>query len=668
MTGAETYAELKKVLRELEARGEVYRQRKGRYALPGQLNLATGRLQVTRAGDGFVVTAGEDTQDVFVRGDNLGSAVDGDSVVARIERRPTGRNPVGRVIRITERAHDRVVGTYHSRRGYGFVTPRRPRLRVDFFVPADFAGLAADGDTVVLEPVDWGETEPNPVGRILEVLGRADEPGVDVLAILVGYQLPVEFPAEVERDANRLAKRGIRPDDFAGRDDLRDAFVVTIDPPEARDHDDALSVRRLDGDVLEVGVHIADVSHYVAPDSYVDVEAAARGTSVYLVDRVVPMLPETLSGDLCSLVPGEDRLAFTALLTIGKNGDLDDVRFARSVITSRHKLDYVSAQSILDGTAPAEAELKGTLEALDEAAHRLRERRLARGSIDFDLPESRVVLNAAGEPTEVQRVMRLGTHRLVEDLMIRTNEAVAELASRQNLPILYRVHEAPDAEKLERLRELAAAFDHKLPPGRLPPQRIAELLRAVVDTPQEALLTTTALRSMKQARYAVDNLGHYGLASKAYLHFTSPIRRYPDLVVHRQLGRWLAGEQPPAEERAALQPVAIESSARERRAERAERDSVELKKIEYMERHLGDEFAGTISGVASYGVFVLLDDFVIDGLVHAGSLTDDYYELDEDRHALVGRRKRRVLSLGDPVRVQVIRVDRESRRIDLELV
>ncbi|HKK08332.1 MAG TPA: ribonuclease R, partial [Gemmatimonadota bacterium] len=666
----EAYREFRETLRGLEESGLVYRQRKGRYAVPEKINLAIGRLQITRGGDGFVLVEREGAEDVFIPERHLGSAVESDIVVARIESRPAHRNPQGRILRVHERAWKQIVGSYRAKKNYGFVTTQEPDLRKDVFIPPDRDGGAKSGEMVLVEIEDWGDEEPNPVGSVVRVLGAPDEPGVDILAIIHGHQLPLDFPDGVTREAVEIGDRGLTEEDLAGREDLRDLLVFTIDPPDARDHDDALSVAVLEDGMMEVGVHIADVSHYVRPGTRLDEEALERGTSVYLVDRVVPMLPHDLSSDLCSLVPDEDRLAMSLLFRLRPPAEVRSARLVRSVIRSDHRLAYQDAQDILDGsTRGVPGGLVDAVEKLRDVSHHLRQDRTARGSIDFDLPESRVVLNAAGEPTDIERVLRLDAHRLIEDFMILANETVAELALGEKLPILFRVHESPDEEKVNRLRELASTFGFRLPARSVEPRDLARLVDAMDGTPQEQLISTATLRSMKQARYAADNAGHFGLASKAYAHFTSPIRRYPDLLVHRQLGRWLDDPRRARDvDGDRLAEVARHCSERERRAVDAERDSVDLKKIEFMERHLGGEFEGTISGVTAFGFFVLLDEFHVEGLVHVSTLEDDYYVFVEEQHALLGQRKRRRFQLGDRVRVQVARVDREARQIDFELL
>jgi ribonuclease R len=662
------YPDFRSLLQRLVADGKLYRQRHGRLGAPQDLNLAIGRLEVTRAGHGFVVPD-DGPPDIFVRARDLGGAVEGDRVVARVEQRPEDRNPRGRVIQILERAHSEVVGIFHARPGYAWVEAHEPKLGVDFFVPPTETSDADEGDLVLLEVMDWGDGDPRPVGRISRVLGAPGDPGVEVLAIQLGYELPESFSPQVEEAAALVAQRGLRPEDIEGREDFRQELVYTIDPADARDHDDAVSIQPLKDGTTWVGIHIADVSHYVQEGGPIDLEAWERATSVYLVDRVIPMLPHALSSDLCSLVPDENRLTLSVLLRVDPEGQIVESRFARSVIRSRHRLSYDDAQAILDGEREAPPELTHSLRELLRVSRAFRRQRLERGSLDFDLPEARVILDAAGEPQDVQRVLRLPAHQLIEDLMIAANEAIPQWAIREGIPLLYRIHEDPDPERIESLQTLAAEFGLSVPRSGVRPIDLQRLLNAVQGETHESLISMATLRSLARARYSPGNEGHFGLASSAYAHFTSPIRRYPDLVVHRQLSRWI---EAPASARSMslewLDATARQASARERSAAEAERDSIELKKIQFMERHLGDHFEATISGVASFGFFVLLDRYQVDGLVHVSSLGDDYYRFDEAQHALVGRRRKQKFRLGDAVEVQVVRVNREERKIDFQLV
>ena len=661
---SEDYKDFRKLLSDLEARGRIYRVKGGRYAVPEKINLFVGRLSTIRSGDGFVV-AEDGTRDVFVPGSDLSSAMDGDRVVARIESRPRGRNPVGRIIKVLERAHQSVVGTYRASARFGYVVPKDQRMR-DILVPQGEEGEARNQDVVVVEITSYGDGKLNPVGRIQRTLGAVSDPGVDVLSILYGYGLSLDFPPEVEAEAERSAGRRVAPDESC--QDRRNLHVFTIDPSDAKDHDDALSITPAGKGLWEVGMHIADVSRYVESGGAVDLEAVARGTSVYLVDRVVPMLPHVLSSHVCSLLPDEDRFAVSVFAILDGEGRVRDFRFERTVVRSRHRLSYEVVQEVLDGERSIDDPTDEAIRRLDALARVLRRTRSGRGSIDFDLPEARVVLGTEGDPVDIQRVLRLESHRLIEDFMLLANEIVATEGARRSLPVLYRVHEPPSSQKVESLREFVATLGYTLPGRELLARDFQKLLARVEGRPEQGLVSTVVLRSMQRARYSSHNLGHFGLAADNYCHFTSPIRRYPDLVTHRVVVRAFVEGRAVPSDADELDSVADHASEREQVAASAERDSVELKKIQFMERHLGDEFDGTVSGVTSFGFFVLLDDFFVEGLVHVNALRDDYYEFREGEYALVGSRRGCRFRLGDRVRVQVARLDREERHIDFTLV
>lgn len=669
---SDEYTQFKDLLEQLEADGVLYRVKGRRYAVPEKLNLVVGRLQTIRSGAGFVVPD-DDTEDLFIPASSLGSALDGDRVVARLESgsgRRRGQRPEGRVIKVLDRARSTIVGAYHPARNFGFVVPEERSLTRDVFVPPGQEAGADAGDMVVVRISTWGDEKLNPAGEVEQVLGPMDEPGVDVLTVIHGHELPVEFPSEVEAEAQEIHDRGITDADLKGRRDLRELLLFTIDPADAKDHDDALSVRRTDDGFWEVGVHIADVSHYVREGSTIDEEAFSRGTSVYLVDRVIPMLPETLSSDLCSLRPNEDRLAVSLLMVLDEDANVRRHELVRSIIRSDHRLSYERAQTVLDDEASIDGETDDALRRLRQLSHRTRTRRQKRGSIDFDLPEARVILNTRGEPTDIERVLRLESHQLIEDFMLLANQTLARRAGKAELPFLYRIHERPDLDRIEQLREFVATFGVRLSRRDEPePKDLQRVLEHFEDRPESGLISTVVLRSMKQARYSHENRGHFGLAMEFYAHFTSPIRRYPDLVVHRLLTRAFVDEEPLPEklETDVLPDVARHTSTRERIAVEAERDSVDLKKVQFMERHINDVFTGTISGVTSFGLFILLDDFFVEGLVHISSLEDDYYVYLEDQYALVGEHKRRRFQLGDAVRIRVVGVDREERNIDFQL-
>ncbi len=666
--GEVDYADFREQLHALETEGLLYRVQRQRYAAPEKINLVRGRLQTIRSGAGFVVPEAGD-EDLFVPAEGLASAIDGDRVIARVERRRRGERPQGRVIRVIERGRETLVGVFHPARNFGFVTPEDRKVPRDVFVPPGHESSAVEGDVVVVHVTDWGDGHKGPVGEVTRVLGPLDAPGVDVLAVAYGHELPLQFPPEVEEEAARVRERGIAPAEAERRVDLRADLVMTIDPADAKDHDDALSIRARDDGRFDVAIHIADVAHYVEPGGAIDLEALRRGTSVYLVDRTIPMLPEALSTDLCSLRPDVDRLALSLRLVMDRDGKVHEERLVRSLIRCGHRLSYDAAQAILDGAADAPAALRDALRDLAALSTALRARRAARGSIDFDLPEARVVLDEEGVPVDIQRVERLQSHRIVEDFMLLANETIARRAVRADIPFLYRVHDHPAPDRVEQLRDFLARFGIRLASGAEPgPREFQRAISQAEGRPEETLVTTVMLRSMKQARYSAERIGHFGLAAGHYTHFTSPIRRYPDLVVHRLASAAFVDAAPAATDDEALEAIARTSSQRERVAVDAERDSVDLKKVEFMERHVGDEFEGTVSGVTSFGLFVLLDRYHVEGLVHVSSLEDDYYIFLEEQFALLGENTRNRFQIGGRVHVRVVRVDREQRKIDFELL
>jgi ribonuclease R len=660
------YREFKDLLRSHEEAGRLYRVRGHRYAIPEKINLTIGKLQVIRSGDGFVKPE-DGGEDVYVPASLLDSAMDGDRVAARIEGRTRGKGPHGRVLKILDRARPTIVGTYRSNKSFGFVVPLDRRLGRDVLVPQGEHSGARSGDVVVVRITQFGSPRVNAVGTVEKVLGPMSAPGVDVLSILHGHGLHAEFPREVEAAAASSSDRMREP---GPRTDRRELHTFTIDPADARDHDDALSVTTVGEKEWEVGIHIADVSHFVEEGTELDLEAMHRGTSVYLVDQVIPMLPHTLSSDLCSLREGEDRLAFSLFVLLDDQGRVRDHRFEKSWIRIRKGLNYEQVQEVLDGSSSIEPVTDEALRTLDQIATVLRSRRRSRGSLDFDLPEARVVLDESGAPMDIRKVSQLASHRLVEDFMLLANEVVAGRAVERRLPVPFRIHEPPATGQLEELKSFLASVGHTLPRGDIGARALQQVLDRVQGRAEENLVSTVILRSMQRARYDPVNVGHFGLASRAYAHFTSPIRRYPDLVVHRVLSATLA-DNPELPERWGgehLEEVCELSSEQERKAQRAERDSVDLKKIEFMERHLGDDFAGTIAGVTSFGFFVLLDDFFVEGLVHVSSLGDDYYRFISEAYTLAGERNGRRFTIGDRVRVQVVRTDREERKIDFLLL
>ncbi|HWP35216.1 MAG TPA: ribonuclease R, partial [Thermodesulfobacteriota bacterium] len=676
----------RRLVRALVAEGAIVRTRAKRYGLPERMNLVVGRVVVRPDGRGFVVPDGapadEDARPDFVLTPrDLRQVMHGDRVVARVERALGGREREVRVIRVLERGVRRVVGRFEASRAVGHVVPQEKRIVQDIVIPLAEAGGAKPGDLVVAELTAYPSERGGPEGRVVEVLGRPEDPSAFAELIIRKHELPHRFSEAALREAEEVASRlAPREADIraSGRVDLRRQTLVTIDGETARDFDDAVGIEALPGGRLKLYVSIADVSHYVREGGALDREAYERGTSVYFPDRAIPMLPEVLSNDVCSLNPEVDRYTLTAELTFNAAGELLGARFYPSVIRSRARLTYTLVRRILvdrDRAArEAHAGLVHDLELMGRLAERLRERRRRRGSIDFDLPEPQIILDLEGGIEAIVRSERNAAHQLIEEFMIAANEAVAGYLEELGVPLLYRVHEEPAPEKVEAFREFVHNLGYSLAPrtdGTLSPRAFQRLVEEVRGRPEERLVNTVMLRTMKQARYAAENLGHFGLASRAYTHFTSPIRRYPDLVVHRILKETLAGTLTPErrEQLAARLPeIGRHCSERERKAMEAEREIVAVKKCQFMASRVGEVYSGVIAGVTAFGFFVELDEIFVEGLVPVSSLTDDYYRYVERSQALVGQRTRRTFRIGDRVRVVVTRVDVDSRHIDFALV
>ncbi len=675
---------LNQALRDLERAGEIARIRKNRYVLPPAADLVTGKLHIHQAGYGFLISEKPGEPDIFIAAENTGTAMHGDRVVARISRdAPYGRikgRREGRVIRILESAHDTIVGTLQHSRNFYYVVPDDPRLVHDVYVhPARDRRLPASaelprikqtaakvGDKVVVRLEAWESRHVNPDGEIIEVLGPASAPGVDMLSIIRKYHLPTEFPRDVLEQADRISEK-IDPRQLDGREDLRNEFVVTIDPDDARDFDDAIHVEKVANGAWHLGVHIADVAAYVEPGSALDREARHRGNSVYLPDRVVPMLPERLSNGVCSLNPGVDRLTHSVFIHFDKNGVAKSARFARSVIRSAHRLTYKQAYAILK-SAPGD-QLSNRLHVAWELASLLRRKRFEHGSLDLDFPDVKVWLDEAGKPVRLERVENDESHQLIEEFMLAANEAVARELKNRAVPTIYRIHEDPDPDKLAEYREFVLSFNYKV--GDLTHRgEVQRLLAAIRGKPEEQALKIGLLKSLKRARYFPQPLGHYGLAKPNYLHFTSPIRRYADLTVHRALAQH-DGKRGPRIDMSQVASIAEHISTTERIAADAEIESVRMKKLEFFQRQLDERnpriFRAAIVDVRNYGLAVELPDALITGLVHVSSLADDFYTFEPAQRRLIGRRSRKRFSIGDEVRVFVVRVDAFKRQVDFAI-
>jgi ribonuclease R len=669
---------VRKTLRNLERAGEIARIRKDLYVLPAEADLVTGKLSVHPAGYGFLTSEKPSESDVFIAAENVGIAMHGDRIVARISPEPPagrikGRRE-GRVIRILERAHDTVVGTLQRSQNFYYVVPDDPRFVHDIYVRP--VGVEEDqrsrtigtvGDKVVVRLADWVSRHVNPEGEIVEVLGPASAPGVDVLSIIRKYHLPTEFPSDVLEQAERIPE-SVDAQQITGRKDLRNQFIVTIDPDDARDFDDAIHVEKLPNGGWQLGVHIADVAAYVEPGTALDREGRRRGNSVYLPDRVIPMLPERLSNGVCSLKPDVDRLTRSVFIQFDKRGVTKSALFARSVIRSAHRLTYKEAYAIL--TSPPRDRLGERLHLAWELAALLRRKRFEHGALDLDFPEVKVWVDTHGKPVRLERVENDESHQLIEEFMLAANEAVARELKKRAIPAIYRVHENPDPEKLAEYREFVLSFGYKV--GDLTHRaELQRLLAEIRGKPEEQALKVGLLKSLKRARYDPQPLGHYGLAKTNYLHFTSPIRRYADLVVHRALGSNAAAHRSCRMGMAEIASVAEHISTTERNAADAEIDATQMKKLEFFQLQLAGRkpqiFSATVVDVRNYGLMVELPDALITGLIHVSSLSDDFYVFDPARHQFIGRRSRKRFRVGDDLSVFVARVDLFKRQVDFAI-
>ena len=662
--------ELKKVLDTLVEDGKITLSKRGKYT-KGQTKRFTGIFQAHPRGFGFVIQEGVEN-DVFISEENINGAFQGDEVEFIITKsQEAGRRTEGKIVRILSHSTTKIVGLYEKCKSYGFVRPDNQRILSDIYIPEGKEKGAMTGHKVVVSLTSYGGERMKPEGVVTEIIGHINDPGTDIISIVKGFDLPMEFPERVMNQAERVAKE-VSEADRAGRMDLRDWKMVTIDGEDAKDLDDAVSLTK-DGENYQLGVHIADVTNYVQERSALDREALNRGTSVYLVDRVIPMLPHKLSNGICSLNAGEDRLALSCIMTVNPKGEVVDHVIAETVVRVDERMSYTSVAKILEKQDAEERkkyeEFVPMFEQMAELSHILRTRRKQRGSIDFDFPETKMILDEIGRPIEIRPYERNVATKLIEDFMLLANETVAEEYFWRELPFLYRTHEAPDEEKMKKLSTFINNFGYHIHMGNeVRPMEVQKLLGKVEGTPEEALISRLALRSMKQAKYTPENTGHFGLAAKYYTHFTSPIRRYPDLQIHRIIKENIRGRL--KEERVAhyekiLPEVAMQAGVTERRAEEAERETIKLKKVEYMKERIGEEFEGVISGITKWGAYVELPN-TIEGLVHVMNMRDDHYEYWEEQYELIGEHTRNVYKLGQVVRVRVLGVDRLQRTIDFE--
>lgn len=660
--------EFSKMLEELLAESKISITAKGKYRKPDE-NITTGTFISNARGFGFVEIEGR-ADDLFIPDTKTGGAFHLDTVQVKLLPGQRGKRQEAEVIRIVSHGTTQIVGTFQKSKNFGFVIPDNMKLSADIFIPLERSKGAVDGHKVVVELTDYGNDHKKPEGKVIEILGHVNDPGVDILSIVKNFGLPLEFEEKVLNQAQRVAA-DVSEADRQNREDLRNVRMVTIDGEDAKDLDDAVSVSK-EGENYLLGVHIADVTNYVQENSALDREALKRGTSVYLVDRVIPMLPHTLSNGICSLNEGVGRLALSCIMTVNPKGEVIDYRIVESVICVDRRMSYTSVKKILEDRDEEEcgkyAEFVPMFMLMEELAGILRAKRKKRGSIDFDFPETKIILDKDGHPTEIKPYERNTATKIIEDFMLLANETVAQHFYWLELPFVYRIHDNPDPEKILKLCTFISNFGYGMKTSKeeVHPKEIQKLLFKIEGTPEEALISRLTLRSMKQAKYSVESSGHFGLACPYYCHFTSPIRRYPDLQIHRIIKEQIRGrlkDNRIQHYQEILPQVADHSSKMERRADEAERETDKLKKTEYMEAHIGERFVGVISGITSWGIYVELPD-TVEGLIHVSALQGDYFYYDEANYEMVGRDTGKKYKLGERIAVIVEGTDRFTRTVD----
>ncbi|MBN2000356.1 ribonuclease R [candidate division KSB1 bacterium] len=656
------YKSLKSLLHTMVEDGTIGKFPKNRFGFNAATIEVSGILHVNSQGYGFV--RADSGSDVFVSQKNMGLALHKDIVRVRLFSSSQGSSPEGKVIDIIERARNKIVGTFRHGRRYDYVIPQDVKIHRDIIIPQGESLNAIEGQIVVSEIDLWEDNAVNPFGKVVEILGFHDDPGVDVLSIIHSYSLPLDFPPAVKKDAEKMSVE-IPALEIERRMDLRDHVIFTIDPEDAKDFDDAVSLELTERNTYLLGVHIADVSYYVSPNSLLDREASERGTSVYFVDRVIPMLPEKLSNQLCSLAEGQEKLCFSIFMELDPNADLLDYQIKETVICSKKRFNYIEAQSILDQKTTHE--FAPVLNQMYELSLKLIKKRRERGSIDFESPEVEIKLDDKGSPIEIGRRKRLASHRLIEEFMLLANETVARSVGEENdqtekSSFVFRVHEKPDDVSVDEFLQLVNAIGFTVKkPKKIMPRFFQLLAEKFPLYPTALILNDALLRTMMKARYTTVNTGHFGLAYSFYTHFTSPIRRYPDLLVHRLLKQKLSGALNVPEN---LDQLCQKATDREIRAQEVERAGIKLKQVQYLEQYVGKTFTGIICRIVMFGFFVRLEEFLVDGLVHVNSLDDDYYIYNENTFTLEGARRGKKYRLGDRVKVQIDRVDRNERLVD----
>ncbi|MCM3388684.1 ribonuclease R [Ureibacillus chungkukjangi] len=673
---AEEFRELIKTLVRMEDEGSVVRSRANRYGLPERMNLLKGKFIGHAKGFGFVTPEEPGMDDIFIPPHEVNGALNGDIVLIRVLKETSGDRREGTVSKVIERSQTTFVGTYQANRSFGFVVTDDKKLNMDIFVTKEDSLGAVDGHKVVVEVTNWPDEIKSATGMITKILGHKNDPGVDILSIIYKHGIPPEFPQQVVDAAGEVPDE-IKPADLVGRRDLRDQMIVTIDGADAKDLDDAVTVTKNEDGTYKLGVHIADVSYYVTEGSIIDEEAYDRATSVYLTDRVIPMIPHRLSNGICSLNPQVDRLTLSCEMVIDQNGRVVEHEIFQSVIKTVERMTYTDVYKILE---EEDEELIKRYEKLvpmfkdmEDLAEILRSKRMERGAIDFDFKESKVLVDEDGWPQDIILRERTVAERLIEEFMLAANETVAEHFHWMNVPFIYRIHEDPKPEKLQRFFEFVTNFGLvvKGSGNSVHPKALQEIIKAIEGMPEEPVISTMLLRSMQQAKYYAESIGHFGLSTDYYTHFTSPIRRYPDLIVHRLIRTYLiegdVSKETTFKWAQIMDEIADHTSERERRAVDAERDTDALKKAQYMSDKIGEEFEGMVSSVTNFGIFVELPN-TIEGLVHISNMTDDYYRFDDRQMIMVGEHTGRIFRIGDEVKVRVANVTIEESSVDFEVV
>ena len=666
--------DFKKVLDYMEKDGLVVKTRTEHYGVPEKMGLLVGKVQGHKRGYAFLIPE-DDREDVFIPASGLNGAMNGDKVVVKVFKEiKEGKRSEGEVIRILDRVNKTVIGSFEDSKNFGFVVPDEKRIYQDIYIPKGNTMGAHSGDIVIAEITKWPEKRRSPEGKIVEILGKKGEKGIDILTIIKKYNLPEEFPEKVQKYTENIPDE-IKEEEYNNRMDLRDKKIITIDGEDAKDLDDAISIEKLPNGNFYLGVHIADVSHYVKEKNPLDKEALKRGTSVYLVDRVIPMLPKKLSNGICSLNPKVDRLTLSCFMEIDKTGKVLNHKVVESVINSSERMTYTDVNKILKDNDQQLIKkydyLMENFKLMEELCKILYKKRINRGAIDFDFEECKIILDEEGKPVEIKPYEREIGNRIIEEFMLVCNETIAEYMFWANIPFVYRIHEEPDSEKLQHFNEFVYNLGYSIKYSKeIHPKALQEVVEKVKGKKEETVINTLLLRSLKQAKYSPECVGHFGLAARYYCHFTSPIRRYPDLIIHRIIKEYIKGrttEKRIKKLEGEVAHASVQSSEMERLAEEAEREVDDLKKAEYMSERIGEVYDGIISSVTAFGLFVELPN-TVEGLVHISTLLDDYYVYDERGLRLIGEKTKKIYRLGDEVKIKVDKVDLDSYEVYFALI